>query len=126
MKIEFLYYDKADCRRCASTDMAVKLTLRELKKAVKNSKLKIKLKEKRLKESELRFSPSILINGTDIEKIVNKSTGPKSNRCSDCCQIAGHPVSCRTFSYKGKKYDHIPKEMIMEAIEIIMKTGKSD
>jgi hypothetical protein len=118
LKIEFLYYDKTVCKRCDSTDKSVKLTLKELKKAMKGTKVKIDFKEKRLPRSKIHLSPTILINGKDIEKVLNKNSGLKSNLCSDCCQLIGHSVNCRTFTYKGKKYDYIPKEMIKDAIKL--------
>jgi hypothetical protein len=120
LKIEFLYYDKTACKRCISTDKSVKLTLKELKTVIKNSKVKIDLKEKKLPESKTYLSPSILINGKDIEKIVNKNSKLKSDVCRDCCKLTGHPVNCRTFNYRGKNYNYIPKEMIIEAIKIIL------
>ena len=117
LKIEFLYYDKTACKRCASTDKSVKLTMKELKEVMKESKTKIEFKEKRLPKSKIHLSPTILINGKDIEKILNKNSALKSNLCSDCCQLAGRFVNCRTFTYKGKKYDYISKEMIKDAIK---------
>jgi hypothetical protein len=99
----------------------VKLTLKELKEVIKDTKLKIDFKEKKLPESKIHLSPSILINGKDIEKVINKNSKLKSNGCSDCCQLTGSSVNCRTFSYKGRKYDYIPKEMIMEAIKIVLR-----
>ena len=121
LNIKFLYYNKTACKRCISTDKSVKLTLKELKKAIRDTKVKINFKEKKLPESKIHLSPSILINGQDIEKLLNKSSKSKSNSCSDCCSLIGHSVNCRTFSYKGKNYDYIPKEMIMEAINIVLK-----
>ncbi|MFH0832920.1 MAG: DUF2703 domain-containing protein [Candidatus Aenigmatarchaeota archaeon] len=119
LKIEFLYYDKTTCKRCASTNESVTSTLKELKKAIKN--IKVNFKEKKLPESMTSLSPSIRINGKDIEKIVNKDSRLKSNVCSDCCRMAKHTVNCRTFNYKGKRYNHIPKGMIKEAINVAMK-----
>lgn len=121
MKIEFQYYNKTACNRCASTNKSVKLSLKELKSAIKNTKLKVDFKEKKLPKSKIHLSPSILINGKDIEKLVNKNSKLKANYCSDCCQLAGHRVNCRTFTYKGKSYDYIPKKMIIEAIKISSK-----
>jgi len=121
LKIEFLYYDKITCRRCISTDRSVELTLKELRKIIKNAKVKIDFKERKLPKSKIHFSPSILINGRDVEKLVNKNSKLKSNACSDCCQSTGHPVNCRTFSYRGRSYDYIPKGMIMEAIKIALR-----
>jgi len=122
LKITFLYYNKTTCKRCISTDRSVKLTLGELKKAMKNTKMKIDFKERKLPQSKIHFSPSILINGKDVEKLVNRNSKLKSNVCSDCCQLTGGSVNCRTFTYKGKNYDYIPKEMIAEAIKIVSKT----
>ncbi len=93
-------------------------SLEELKKAMKGAKAKISFKEKRLPKSKIRLSPTILINGRDIEKILNKNSEKKSDLCSDCCRLVGHSVNCRAFTYKGKKYDYIPKEMIKEAIRL--------
>jgi len=120
LKIEFRYYDKTSCERCASTDKSIKLTLKELKKAMKNSKLEIDLKEKKLSKSKIRFSPTVLINGNDIENILNKNSKSKNNVCPDCCKLVGDSVNCRTFNYKGKSYDYMPKGMILEAIKIMM------
>lgn len=118
LKIEFLYYNKTACSRCAATNKSVKLSLKELKNAIISSKQKVDFKEKKLPKTKLYLSPSILINGKDIERLVNKTSKLKSNECKDCCQIAGTPVNCRTFNYKGRSYDYIPKKMIMEAIKI--------
>lgn len=118
LKIEFLYYNKTTCNRCASTDKSVRLSLKELKNVLNDAKLKVDFKEKILPKSKIQLSPSILINGRDIERLVNKNTKLKSNECRDCCQLAGRPVNCRTFTYKGKSYDYIPKGMILEAIKI--------
>lgn len=121
INIEFQYYNKTICKRCSSTNRSIRLTLRELKRAIKIAKLRINLKEKKLPESKIHLSPSLFINGKDIEKIINKNSKLKCNVCSDCCQLAGHSVNCRKFIYKGKSYDYIPKGMIMEAIKISSK-----
>ena len=116
LRIEFLYYDKTTCKRCASTNKSVKWSLKELKNAIKKSELKIDFKEKKLPKSKIYLSPSILINGKDIEKLLNKKSKLKSNACSDCCRLTGQPVNCRTYNYKGRSYNYIPKEMIKEAL----------
>lgn len=121
LKIEFLYYNKTACKRCASTNKSARLSLKELKKAINNVKLRIDFKEKRLPKSKIHLSPSILVNGRDIEQLVNKRSRLKSNECKDCCQIAGTPVNCRTFNYKGRNYDYMPKKMILEAIKISLR-----
>jgi hypothetical protein len=125
LKIEFLYYDKATCKRCISTNKSIKLTLRELKKVIKKTNVKIDFKEKKLPKSKIYLSPSILINGKDVEKLVNKKSRLKSNVCSDCCKLVGCSVNCRTFNYRNKNYNYIPKKMITEAIKIVLKNNKN-
>jgi hypothetical protein len=121
LKIEFLYYDKTTCKRCISTDKSVRLTLKELRKAIEGTKVKINFKEKKLPSSKIHLSPTILINGKDIEKILNKNSKFKSNVCLDCCQLIGRSANCRNFNYKGRNYNYIPKKMISEAINIVLK-----
>ena len=72
LKIEFQYYDKTTCNRCASTEESIQLSLRELKDAINKVNLEIDLEEKKLPQSKIHLSPSILINGKDIEEIVNR------------------------------------------------------
>ena len=123
--IEFLYYDKTTCKRCISTNKSIKSTLKELKKSIKYANAKINLKEKKLPESKIYLSPSILINGKDVEKLLNKNSKLKSNACSDCCHLTNKPVvNCRTFNYKGKNYDYMPKEMVMDAVNSVLRTSK--
>jgi len=118
MKIEFMYYDKASCSRCKATDESIQKALHTLKSAIEGTGGKITLKETKLPESKMHLSPSILINGKDIESIVNKKKRMESNKCSDCCKMVGHPVKCRTFRYKGRTYNYISKGMIVAAIRM--------
>lgn len=97
MLIEFLYYDKHACSRCASTDKAVRLTLKSLEGAMRVSGLNVELKERRLPLSEVHRSPTVLIDGTDIEALPG-SRAKTSSPCQDCCKLAGRPVKCRAFT----------------------------
>ncbi len=116
MKIEFMYYDKSICRRCKASDRNVSKAVRDLKSAMKGAGEKVVFRQTKLPLSKIRLSPSITINGSDIESIVSGKKKLKSNPCKDCCRKAGRPVECRKFTYRGKSYDYIPKAMIKEAI----------
>ena len=113
LTIEFLYYDKTDCKRCVATYKAVKQAIKELE-------LPIKLTEKKLPKSKTGISPSVRINGKDIEMVLHRKAKLKTNSCFDCCDT---PVRCRTFTYKGRSCDYMPKSMIKDAINIILKKG---
>lgn len=112
LKIEFLYYDKTDCKRCIATYKAVK-------SAIKQAGTDVIFTERKLPESRTSISPTVLINGKDVEKILHPNMKIRTNVCRDCCDTA--PVQCRTFTYKGKSYDYIPKKMIKDAIKISLK-----
>lgn len=118
LNIEFRYFDKSTCSRCKATDKSIQKSLAELKKAA--SELKISFKETRLQASQMHLSPSITINRQDVEQITGENK-QKKNACTCCSELVGEQAECRTYIYKGKKYDYIPKEMIIEAIQRIAK-----
>jgi len=120
MKIELLYL--MDCPWCVKTKKLLRETLKELKLKSKVKEIFIDTKA-RAKKYGFVGSPTIRINGEDIQKVVEK------NRCLPCeklakltkkttafvkeeCCISG----CRTYSYKGKVYPYPPKRMIKEAL----------
>jgi len=120
LKIEFLYFDKSSCDRCKATDRSIAGALKELKGVLKESGADFELVERRLDESQLERSPTILINGRDIEAVVGGTAASKSacSACAACSGLVGRPASCRSFSYRGKKHDAIPRAMIEEAVRL--------
>ena|SRR3989338_1385318 len=116
MKIKFMYYDKSVCRRCKTSDRNVSKAVRDLKSVMRGAGEKVVFRQTRLPLSKIHLSPSITINGRDIESIVSGKKKLKSNSCKDCCRKAGRPVECRKFTYRGKSYDYIPKALIKEAM----------
>lgn len=102
MEILFLRNEKCE---------AWKEGLLELKLALSEMGIKDEIKEKvintRAEAERYKFfgSPTILINGkdvelaTDIEKKVSLNT-------------------CRTYLYQGKFYEYPPKEMILHTLEL--------
>ena len=124
LKIEFLYYDKNSCERCRVSSKSLSATMSELRNVIKTSPEEIILKETKLPASKLLQSPTILINGKDVETLVNGKKDRTSNECSDCCSLVGRSVNCRSFTYRGRKYDYIPRAMISEAIDIVSRAKK--
>jgi len=120
MKIELLYL--MDCPWCIKTKKLIKEALKELKLKAKVKEILIDTKTKSKKYGFIG-SPTIRINGKDIQEDVKKS------RCLPCkklakltkktrsfvkkeCCVSG----CRTYNYKGKRYPYPPKELIKEAL----------
>ncbi len=62
------------------------------------------------KEYKFLSSPTIRINGQDIQLEVKESL------CESCGDLCGDEVACRVWVYQGREYNVPPKGMIIEAI----------
>jgi len=92
------------------------MTVRELRKALKEAGIAVDFKATKLPMSELAQSNSILINSKDVEELVNGKKNIRLSACRGCSEIMKGPCECRTYVYRGKKYSYVPKAMIREAI----------
>jgi len=116
LHIEFMYVDRNRCGRCRTTDKNVAKTVRGLRKALRASGISVDFKTKKLPMSGLAQSNSVLINGRDVEELVNGRRKARSSACRGCSEIMERPCECRTYVYRGKKYSYIPQAMIREAL----------
>jgi len=130
LEIDLLYLDLSICGRCQTTDKVLDEALDELREELKILKQltvnKIRIaNDREAKEYDFVRSPTIRINGVDIENVLRGSKSEiTDNYCKDCSEvcddscsdITGGGTNCRTFEYKGKTYNSPPKEMIKEAI----------
>ena len=120
MKIDILYL--MDCPRCVKTKRLLREALKELKLKAKVKEILIDTKAK-AKKYGFVGSPTIRINGEDIQKIVEKA------RCLPCEKLAEltkkktpfvkkecYKSGCRVYSYKAKQYSYPPKGLIKEAL----------
>jgi len=120
MKIQLLYI--LDCPWCLKTKKLLRESLKELKTEAVVEEILIDSEEK-AKKYQFVGSPTIRINGKDIQERVDK------DRCLPCEELAKRTekttefveqecqCGCRTFLYRDKQYPYPPKEMIKEAIK---------
>lgn len=120
MKIELLYI--LDCPWCVKTKELIKESLEELKIKASIEEILIDTNEK-ARKYHFVGSPTIRIDGRDIQEEVSKS------RCLPCEELAEHAqgatefvkqecvCGCRIYFYKGEQYPYPPKEMIKAAIK---------
>lgn len=119
MKIEILYL--MDCPWCIKTKRMVSDVVKEFGLEVKVEEILIDSNEK-AKKYRFFGSPTIRINGKDIQEKVEKA------RCLPCEKKAyedkaGDYVKdqcrcgCRVYFYRGKTYPYPPKRMIRESIQ---------
>ncbi|MDK2891838.1 DUF2703 domain-containing protein [Methanohalophilus sp.] len=119
--IDFLYLDLSCCERCQATDETLDEVLMELKPQLKVidhlciNKIRVASKEEQQKY-DLKRSPTVRINGKDLEEIVFDKLSIRDNYCGSCSDICGEDTNCRIFEYKGETSEDIPKEMLREGL----------
>ncbi|MFP4051933.1 MAG: DUF2703 domain-containing protein [Thermoplasmata archaeon] len=133
--IDFLYVDLSECERCQSSDETLDRALRGLREQIHDAgistitinKTKITSDEQAERYGLVR-SPTLRIDGKDIEEIVNEDYEIKDNYCPscedvtgpDCYEVTGGGNECRVFEYEGETYETIPEKMIKEAIRDVV------
>ena len=114
--VEYLYLDLKTCRRCRATDASLKQALAALSGVFDALGYKVRLDETEMSSRTLakqyRFlsSPTIRVNGVDIE------TAVKESDCADCGSISGCGTDCRVFTWQGKDYEQPPAGLIVDGI----------
>lgn len=121
MKIELLYI--LDCPWCLKTKKLIKEALVELGMKAQVKEILIN-NEKKAKQYQFLGSPTVRINGKDIQEKVGKG---QCLPCEELSELRKDTTAfvkkeckcgCRKYFYKGKQYPYSPKEMIKEAIKI--------
>lgn len=111
MKIELLYL--MDCPYCLKTKKLLKDVTKEFDLGIKIKEILID-SDVKAKKHKFIGSPTVRIDGKDIQEIVTKQV------CPACSEISGKCTTCRTYLYKRKSYPFPPKKMIREAIKKFM------
>lgn len=114
--IDFLYLDLKVCARCQGADHNLDQAITEVSGILQAAgfeivvnKINVTTKELAIKHQFLS-SPTIRINGTDINLEVKEST------CQECGDLCGEETDCRIWVYEGVEYTEPPKAMIINAI----------
>lgn len=114
--IEFLYLDLSVCAPCQGTEASLEEAVAEAAQVLKATGVEVEIRKinvlSEAQARELKFvsSPTIRINGKDIQLEVKESL------CESCGDLCGDDVDCRVWVYQGKEYTIPPKAMIIEAI----------
>ncbi|MGB7604425.1 MAG: DUF2703 domain-containing protein [Lutisporaceae bacterium] len=114
--IDFLYLDLSVCERCQGTENNLDEAIREVAGVLKAAGFEIVVNKVNITSKELAIkyqflsSPTIRINGNDIELEVKESS------CKECGDLCGDDVDCRVWVHEGIEYNEPPKSMIVNAI----------
>lgn len=111
MKIELLYL--MDCPYCLKTKKILRDVIKNLGLNVKVEEILIDSKTK-AKKYKFVGSPTVRINGKDIQESVTK------HLCKPCSNVIAPCTTCRTYTFKRRIYNYPPKEMIKEFIKGII------
>jgi len=118
MKIQLLYI--LDCAWCLKTKQIIKESLKDLgiKATVEETLID---SDRKAKKYKFLGSPTVRINGKDIQEEINKG---RCEPCEKLSKIKGTEFvkqeckcGCRIYFYKNKKYPYPPKTMIKESIK---------
>lgn len=114
--IEFLYLNLSVCNWCKDTETNLDEAISETANILKATGVDVTVKkihvqcEQQACELGFESSPTIRINGNDIQLDVKESS------CESCGDLCGEDVDCRIWTYQGKEYTAPPKGMIIDAI----------
>ncbi len=114
--IEFMYIDLTVCDRCLGTDANLEEAIAEVANVLKATGYEVDIRkilvetEEQARELGFVSSPTIRINGQDIQLEVKESL------CESCGDVCGEDVDCRVWTWQGREYSSPPKAMIVDAI----------
>lgn len=110
VNIKYLYFDDKVCGRCRDTETTLTEAINELRE--NNNDIQIHLEKKRLLKGEIEKSPTILVDGKDLEFLLSPVSQQQASHCDDCSCLTGEDVSCRSYG----KSDRLTKEQILNAL----------
>lgn len=116
LQIDFLYLDLGTCDRCQGTDGRLDEALREIRTVLTAAGVDAVVNkvhvttEQQAKELAFVSSPTVRINGRDIQ------LDAKESECRACGELAECEVDCRVWTWKGKDYNVPPREMLVDAV----------
>ena len=114
--IDFLFLDVSVCTRCQGADTSLDEALSEVSRVLEGTGVEVLvnkinvISEELAKQYQFISSPTIRLNGRDIQMDVKESL------CESCGDLCGDEVDCRVWVYQGKEYTVPPKAMIIEAL----------
>lgn len=114
--IDFLFLDVSVCTRCQGADTSLDEALSKVSTVLEATGVEVLvnkinvISEELAKQYQFISSPTIRLNGRDIQMDVKESL------CESCGDLCGDEVDCRIWVYQGKEYTVPPKAMIIEAL----------
>jgi hypothetical protein len=118
VNIDFMYLDLSVCARCQGTESKLIESVAEVANILEATGVQVSVNnihvksEEQARELGFLVSPTIRVNGRDIQIDFSES---RCESCGTLCDCEGE-VSCREWEYQGQWYAVPPKGLIIEAI----------
>ncbi|MGE5504139.1 MAG: DUF2703 domain-containing protein, partial [Actinomycetota bacterium] len=117
MTVDLLYIDRDVCTRCQGADTALDEALADAVPVLRAMGIEVEVRrtlvetENMAIEHRLESSPTIRINGQDIQPQVEETV------CESCgTLVASGAVDCRVWTWQGQQFTAPPKGLIVEAL----------
>jgi Domain of unknown function (DUF2703) len=115
--VELLYLNRDVCTRCRGADDALDAALADASPALQAMGVGVDVRrilvdsEDTARRLHFRTSPTIRINGNDIQPEFSESS------CESCGSLMNRgDVDCREWTWRGERYASPPKGLIVEAL----------
>lgn len=114
--LEYLHLDQSLCQRCQQTWVSLQQALRAIEPTLTILGYVPVVRSIPISSPELAIryalisSPTIRVNGTDLIETLTEDS------CSQCSELCGDLVNCRTFTVHGISYAYMPVSMILESL----------
>jgi NAD-dependent dihydropyrimidine dehydrogenase PreA subunit len=95
--------------------------VKRLNKALNPQGIEVKYIEKKLDESQLSISNTLLFNNIPLEDILNIEVS--QNYCGSCTDLLGKATNCGTIIFDGNEYEAIPAKAIRLAAYKVLRLG---
>lgn len=116
--IDFIYLDLSVCTRCLGAESRLTESIAEVANVLEATGAQVSVNnihvtsEEQARDLGFVVSPTIRVNGRDIQMNFRES---RCESCGTLCDCEGG-VSCREWEYHGQWYTVPPKGLIVEAI----------
>lgn len=116
--VDFLYLDNESCERCMGTEGALEEAIDKLEPILSSLDVGLTVRDIHVstlegaKATQLAVSPTIRINGQDIQPDYIQNT---CESCGDLCACEGD-VDCRLWRYRGEEHTTAPVGLIVNAL----------
>lgn len=124
LRVDFLFLDREVCERCRGTEKSLHGALDRIAGVLADLGVKVSVRnihvenEEAARQTNFEISPTIRINGRDIQPEHIETACESCSDLCDCSEGFGDDttIDCRSWPYRGEEYTTPPVEFIVEEL----------